>query len=173
MQLFKINTNYFKNKYKNLSNESSITDQAINLEELVKCGEKEASRNNFERALDIFDNAIRINPSFDSAYGDKALVFDKMGELDESLKMYSKALEINPKNSVTWHNRGLTLIKKKRMDEAINCFDKAISIDKNYSKAWYNKGRCLEMQGNLENAQICLTKARKLNPFLFSKIKLR
>ncbi len=82
-------------------------------------------------------------------------------------------MEINPKNRITWHNMGLTLIKKKRVDEAINCFDKAISIDKNYSKAWYNKGRCLEMQGNLENAQICLTKAKKLDPFLFSKVKLK
>jgi tetratricopeptide (TPR) repeat protein len=173
LQLFKIGTNYFKNKYKKFSNESLIADEPVNLEELVKYGEKETSRNNFEKALIIFDRAIRINPTFDSAYGDKALVFDRMGKLDESLKMYSKALEINPKNSVTWHNKGLTLIKKKRMDEAIHCFDKAISIDPNYSKAWYNKGRCLEMQGNLENAQICLTKAKKLDPFLFSKIKLR
>jgi tetratricopeptide (TPR) repeat protein len=172
MQLFKININYFKNKYLKFGNESSATDQTFNPEELVKYGEKETSRNNFEKALNIFDRAIRINPKFDSAYGDKALVFDKMGRLDESLKMYSKALEINPKNSVTWHNKGLTLIKLKKMDEANDCFDKAISIDKNYSKAWYNKGRCLEMQGNMENAQICLTKARKLDPFLFSKIKL-
>ena len=171
--MFKINASYFKNRYKNVGNESSITDQTISLEELVKCGEKEASRNNFEKALDIYDKVIRLDPTFDSAYGDKALVFDKMGILDESLKMYSKALEINPKNRITWHNMGLTLIKKKRVDEAINCFDKAISIDKNYSKAWYNKGRCLEMQGNLENAQICLTKAKKLDPFLFSKVKLK
>jgi tetratricopeptide (TPR) repeat protein len=83
------------------------------------------------------------------------------------------ALEINPKSSVTWHNKGLTLIKAKRKDEAINCFDKSISIDKYYSKAWYNKGIYLEMQAPMENAQICLTKARKLDPFLFSKIKLR
>jgi tetratricopeptide (TPR) repeat protein len=95
--LFKINTNYFKNKYRNFSNESSIVDKTINLEELVKYGEKEASRNNFEKALKIFDSAIRANSASDSAYGDKALVFDKMGKLDESLKMYSKALEINPK----------------------------------------------------------------------------
>lgn len=173
MQLFKINTNYFKNKYDKFSNETSNAGETINFQELVKCGEKEAGRNNFEKALNFFDTAIRINPAFDCAYGDKALVFDKMGKLDESLKMYSKALEINPKNSVTWHNKGLTLIKKKRMDEAIDCFDKAISIDEDYSKAWYNKGRCLEMQGQMENAQICLTKARKLDPFLFSKIKLK
>jgi tetratricopeptide (TPR) repeat protein len=96
-----------------------------------------------------------------------------MGKLDESLELYSKALEINLKSSVTWHNKGLTLIEAKRMDEAINCFDKAISIDKNYSKAWYNKGRCLEMQAPMKNAQISLTNARKLDQFLFSKIKLR
>ena len=122
--MFKINTNYFKNKHRKVSNASPIAEKAINPEELVKFGEKEASRNNFEKALNIFNTAIRINPAFDPAYGDKALVFDKMGKLDESLKMYSKALEINPKNSVTWHNKGLTLIKKKRMDEAIDCFDK-------------------------------------------------
>ncbi len=112
--MLKINANYFKNKYLKFGNESSITDETNNPEELVKCGEKEASRNNFEKALNIFEKAIRINPAFDSAYGDKALVFDKMGKLDESLKMYSKALEINPKNSITWHNKGLTLIKKKK-----------------------------------------------------------
>ena len=84
--MLKINTNYFKNKYLKFGNESSITDETNNPEELIKCGEKEASRNNFEKALNIFEKAIRINPAFDSAYGDKALVFDKMGKLDESLK---------------------------------------------------------------------------------------
>jgi tetratricopeptide (TPR) repeat protein len=173
MYLLKINITYFKNKSRKFNNGSSSTDNTISIEELVKNGEKEASRNNFEKALNFFDSAIRINPSFDYAYGDKALVFDKMEKLDDSLKMYSKALEINPKNSVTWHNKGLTLIKKKRLDEAVNCFDKAISIDEDYSKAWYNKGRCLEMQGQMEKAQICLTKAKKLDPFMFSKIKMK
>ena len=96
-----------------------------------------------------------------------------MGRLDDSLKLTLKTLEINPKNAVAWHNRGLTLIKKKQYNESIDCFDKAISLDENYSKAWYNKGRCLEMQGQTESAQFCLTNARKLDPFLFSKIKFR
>jgi tetratricopeptide (TPR) repeat protein len=74
---------------------------------------------------------------------------------------------------VVWHNRGLTLVKKKLYDDAIICFDKAISLEENYAKAWYNKGRCLEIQEKPENAQECLTKARKLDPFLFSKIKFR
>jgi tetratricopeptide (TPR) repeat protein len=87
--------------------------------------------------------------------------------------MYAKALELNPKNAITWHNKALTLIKQRKIDEAISCFDEAIAINQEYSKAWYNKGRCLEMQGKTASAQSCLTMAKKLDPFLFSKIKLR
>jgi tetratricopeptide (TPR) repeat protein len=154
-------------------NDSGSQNNKNYLEELVKEGEREASNKNFEIALEIFDEAIRIDPLFDIAYVDKALVFEKMGRLDDSLKLTLKTLEINPKNVVAWHNRGLMLIKKKKYAESIDCFDKAISLDENYAKAWYNKGRCLEMQGQTESAQFCLIKAKKLDPFLFSKIKFR
>jgi len=172
--LFKIIDNFMKKPSKrNLTNhnDSDPKNKKNFLEELVKEGERQASKNNFDKALEIFDEAIRIDSRFDVAYVDKALVFEKMGRLDDSLKLTLKTLEINPKNAVAWHNRGLTLIKKKKYAESIDCFDKAISLDENYSKAWYNKGRCLEMQGQTESAQFCLTKARKLDPFLFSKIK--
>ncbi|HKR72752.1 MAG TPA: tetratricopeptide repeat protein [Candidatus Nitrosocosmicus sp.] len=155
------------------STQSKLTDKQTYLEELVKHGEWEASKNKLEDALKTFDFVIREDPKCDIAYGDKALILEKMGRLDESLDLSSKALEINPKNTVVWHNRGLTLVKKKLYDDAIICFDKAISLEVNYAKAWYNKGRCLEMQEQPVNAQVCLTQARKLDPFLFSKIKFR
>lgn len=173
--MFKIITNFRKKPSKSSitnHNDPDIKDKKNYLEELVKEGEREASKNNFEKALNIFDEVIRIDSSFDIAYVDKALVLEKMGRLDDSLELTLKTLEINPKNAVAWHNRGLTLIKIKKYAESIDCFDKAISLDENYSKAWYNKGRCLEMQGQTESAQFCLTKARKLDPFLFSKVKL-
>lgn len=176
MYLFKIIPNFIKkpNK-KDLADPTNLNfeNKRSYLEQIVKEGEREASKNNFEKALEIFDEAIRIDSRFDIAYVDKALVYEKMGKSGDSLKWTMKALEINPNNSVAWHNRGLTLIKEKKYAESIDCFDKAILADENYSKAWYNKGRCLEMQGQTENAQICLTKARKLDPFLFSKIKFR
>lgn len=153
--------------------QSKLSDKQTYLEELIKHGEWEGSKNSLEDALKTFDHVIREDPNCDIAYGDKAMILEKMGRLDDSLELSSKALEINPKNTVVWHNRGLTLVKKKLYDDAIVCFDKAISLEENYAKAWYNKGRCLEMQEKPEDAQVCLTKARKLDPFLFSKIKFR
>lgn len=148
-------------------------DKESNLRLLVTESEKEASKNNFNTALSILDKVIKIDPRCDYAYGDKALILDSMGKLNESIGMYSKALELNPKNAITWHNKALTLIKQRKIDEAISCFDEAIAINQEYSKAWYNKGRCLEMQGKTASAQSCLTTAKKIDPFLFSKIKLR
>ena len=114
-----------------------------------------------------------MDPNFDCSYGDKALILDILGKYNESIILYSKALELNPSNPITWYNKGLTFLHLKELDKAMKCFDNAISNDEAYSKAWYNKGKCFEMQGNIEKAQFCLSTAKKLDPFLFTKIKMK
>lgn len=169
--LFKTIKNLFRSNDNFIPKEHKKIEQKSILEELIKQGEKEANRHNFDDALKCFEKAIEIDPHYDYSYGDKALILDKMGRFDESLDMYSKALELNPKNSITWYNNGLTYLNLQKIDEAIRCFDNAISIDESYAKAWYNKGRCLDLQGDSEKAQVCLNKARKLDPLLFIKVK--
>jgi tetratricopeptide (TPR) repeat protein len=171
--MFKVILNSLKPKKAKSDLNRIHTDTGSNLRQMVIESEKEASKNNFTTALSILEKVIEIDPKYEYAYGDKALILDSMGKLDESIDMYSKALELNPNNAITWHNKALTLIKQRKIYEAISCFDEAIAINQEYSKAWYNKGRCLEMQGKTTNAQSCLTMAKKLDPFLFSKIKLR
>ena len=51
----------------------------------VKYGEELANRNKYEKALESFDNAIKIDPRNDLAWGDKGLILDKLTRLDESL----------------------------------------------------------------------------------------
>ena len=67
---------------------------------MVKQGEKEISRHNFDEALKLFNHAIMIDPTYDCSYGGKALILNKMGKFNESLDMFSKALDPNPKNSI-------------------------------------------------------------------------
>ena len=171
--MFKVILSYLKPKTAKSGLNNTDHNKESNLRQLVIESEKEVSKNNFTNALSILEKVIEIDPQCDYAYGDKALILDHVGKLNESINMYAKALELNPKNAITWHNKALTLIKQRKIDEAISCFDEAIAINQEYSKAWYNKGRCLEMQGKTASAQSCLTMAKKLDPFLFSKIKLR
>jgi tetratricopeptide (TPR) repeat protein len=87
------------------------------------------------------------------------------------LLLFSQALNINPSNHITWHNKGLTFARLNKFEDSIYCFNKAIDLKKDYAKAWYNKGRCLEKLGDIEKSQECLNMAKKLDPFLFAKIK--
>jgi tetratricopeptide (TPR) repeat protein len=95
-----------KKKQKKTDHTNSIArTKGISIEELVKEREKEASRNNFEMTLNIFDKVIKKDPNYDIAYGDKALLLEKIGELDDSLELTLRALQTNQMNTITWHKR--------------------------------------------------------------------
>lgn len=171
LSMLRIKELFFKKeKVPTIRNTKDRTKKELG-EELVKQGEQLANMNRFKEALQSFDRAIEIDSNNDQAYGDKALILDKIGKHDEAISVFSEALSINSDNPVTWHNKGLTLAQLKRIDEAIECFDKAIQKKEDYAKAWYNKGRCFNMLGNTENSQYCLNRARKLDPFLFTKVR--
>jgi len=138
--------------------------------ELVKNGEDMANAKRYDEALTFFEKALTLNPNNDMAWGDKALILDKVGNTAEALLSFSKAILINPNNSITWLNKGLTLLRMRKFNESIECFDTALKINKNYAKAWYNKGRALAMLGKNDESQSCLDKARKLDPMLYAKL---
>ena len=138
--------------------------------ELVKYGEDMANAKRYDDALAFFDKALSVNPNNDMAWGDKALILDKLGNATDALLSFSKATSINPNNSITWLNKGLTLLRTRKFNESIECFDTAIKLDNSYAKAWYNKGRALAMLGENDKSQPCLDKARKLDPMLYAKL---
>lgn len=138
--------------------------------ELIKYGEDMANAKRYDEALSLFEKATQVDPHNDMAWGDKALMLDKLGKTDEALNSFSNALSIDPNNEITWHNKGLTLIRAKKLRESIDCFDMALKLKENYAKAWYNKGRAYVMLGEGIKAQPCLDKAKKLDPMLYTKL---
>jgi tetratricopeptide (TPR) repeat protein len=138
--------------------------------ELIKYGEDMANAKRYDEALSLFEKATQVDPLNDMAWGDKALMLDKLGKTDEALISFSKALSIDANNEITWHNKGLTLIRAKKLRESIDCFDMAIKLRENYAKAWYNKGRAYVMLGEGIKAKPCLDKAKKLDPMLYTKL---
>ncbi|HJT85147.1 MAG TPA: tetratricopeptide repeat protein [Nitrososphaeraceae archaeon] len=168
---FKIKNWFFLKKNLTTNKKEKELSKNMLAEDYVNEGEKYANKNNLEESMRCFDAAINLDPKNDLALGDKALILEIFGKYEEALTFFSRALKINPANSITWHNKGLTFIRLNRLDEAIECFDKAIELKKDYAKAWYNKGRCLEMMSEIKKSQECLNIARKLDPFLFTKVK--
>ncbi|MEO9320129.1 MAG: tetratricopeptide repeat protein [Nitrososphaera sp.] len=146
-------------------------DRKTASDEWVKHGEDLANSNRPEEAIQAFDKAIEILPQNAYAWGDKALMLDKLGRTDEALIAFARSTEIDSSSAITWNNKGLTLLKAGKFAQAVESFDKAIECNGKYAKAWYNKGRALTMLNKVSDAQRCFDVARKMDPLLFAKLK--
>lgn len=59
----------------------------------------------WEEALENFNEAIRLNPKFVSAYNDRGAVYLEMGRSAEALKDYNRVLELDPSMKTARLNR--------------------------------------------------------------------
>ena len=79
-------------------------------------------------AIKQFDEAVRLDPNFAEAHGNRAGIMASAGFPEEALKSFDRALALTP-NPTDWANRGTVLLDLGRTDEAIESYDKAIAID--------------------------------------------
>ena len=130
----------------------------------LKLGNFEYEGKNYEKAIEYYDEIIKIDIRNVNAWSNKGVVLDKLERSDEAIRCFDKALEINPKYADAWYNEGTALGNLGRYDEAIGCYDKALEIKPEYANAWNNKGIAL---GNLERSDEairCFDKALEIDP---------
>ncbi|RLI81647.1 MAG: hypothetical protein DRP01_10715 [Archaeoglobales archaeon] len=118
----------------------------------------------YEKALKLYDWALKLDPNNADAWFFKGLVFDSMKKYEDALKCYDVALVFDPNDSATWNNKGWCLVNIGKLDEALVCFDKALEYDPNDKLAWANKGWCLKRLGRYNEALKCYDKALEIDP---------
>ena len=50
----------------------------------------------YKEALDAFERAIEINPSFTKAWIGKGIVYDRVKKHQKAMEAYERAVDINP-----------------------------------------------------------------------------
>jgi tetratricopeptide (TPR) repeat protein len=81
----------------------------------------------YEKALEIYDRVIEMDPRNARAYHVKGNIYDLTGRYDEAITSYNAALERDPLNAETWYNKGVTLRKMGRKDESDECLLEGVS----------------------------------------------
>ncbi len=129
---------------------------------LFKGQEKKASH--IDKAITNYSKAIKIDPKYDKAFGNRGLAYHRQGNYEEAISDYSKVLEINPKDAKAYYNRGLAYIHQSHYEEAVADFSKIIEIDSKDVKAYYNRGLVYYRQGNYDEAVADFSKTIEINP---------
>jgi len=120
-----------------------------NSSELYRTGEKEAIEGNYENAEKIFNEVIRLSPSFVLGhYGLGKLYLYKENKASEAEKELKSACELDKHFSKAHFYLGLSYFYQKKYIAAIHAFNEAYNTDKTCIESLYNIGVIYDLMDN-------------------------
>jgi tetratricopeptide (TPR) repeat protein len=106
----------------------------------------------YDRAIQDFDQSIKLNPSNARPFSNRGVAYLKKGELDLAIAAFDEAIKLNPNYSEAFANRAEAYLKQHNYDRAARDYDDAIRIAPGLDVVW--SGRCWAraILGNLQAA---------------------
>jgi Tfp pilus assembly protein PilF len=108
-------------------------------------------------AINDYNTAIALKPSFYQAFNNRGLVYDKMGQLENALMDYNAAISSRPSFYQAYSNRGLVFEKMGQYDNAIKDYNMAISLNPSDYQDYDNAGVLYANSGFVDQAIQSLT----------------
>jgi len=118
---------------------------------------------NSDRAIQDFDQAIRLNPNYAEAFGNRGSAYYQKGNYDRAIQDFDQAIRLDPNDAEMYNNRATAYYQKGITDRAIQDFSQAISLDPNFAYALFNRGELYLTKQDCARAMQDLDKAKQLN----------
>ncbi len=136
---------------------------AGNLDAWMFLGRIYSNKNN-PRAIQYFDNALRLDSTYLEAREFKGVFYKRRGEFDKAFEVYRDIVARNPDYSNAYFDMGMIYLELDSLKQARNNFDIAIKTDPLFVRAFYYRGMIEEAEGNFEAAFNDFNKAAKMAP---------
>jgi tetratricopeptide (TPR) repeat protein len=104
-----------------------------------------------DKALNDYNCAIDLNPSYIEAYNNRGLIYVKSGLYERAIEDYNHAIELKP-DILVYKNRGIAYGITGKYDKAIEDFTSIIIIDKNNVEAYNYRAITYCNMGNYDKA---------------------
>ena len=141
-------------------------------------GAAKAALGDYGKAIEDFNEAIRIKPTHILSYQDRGKAKEALGQQDAAKVDFQKAAEINIDSAKKFLKKGQERHKQREYNSAIACFDKALMLNPKYAAAYSNqgmvksaigrnearKGKTEKVQHHFQEAMADYTEAIKLSP---------
>lgn len=132
---------------------------------LSAIGRLHASRKEYDKALEAFADALKVQPKFVQARVDRGDVFLAQGQDDKALDEFNAALKDVPKLAAVQVRVGMLHERAKRATDAERAYLAAIEADPNQAIAYNNLAyMAAERKAKLDEALVWAKKAVDLAP---------
>lgn len=132
--------------------------------DLWRAGVMAAEKQDFDRAIDRFSEAIKLVPDFVTALVDRGDAYLEKEDCDKALADYNAAVRINPKDPGGYFGRGRVHYAKRDYELAIAAYDEAIKLNSNNAAFYNSRGMAYRKLRKYDAAIADYTKAIKLEP---------
>jgi tetratricopeptide (TPR) repeat protein len=122
------------------------------------------SAQNLERALELFDQAIALDPARAEPYYKRANVLKDMGRHGAAIAGYDQAIARRPDYAHAYCNRGVVEQALGRVEAALSSYGRAIALDPTDFMAPYNRALLMQDCSRWEEALADYDRAIALNP---------
>ena len=119
-----------------------------------------------DKALEEYERAVAINPTFADAHSNLGVSYKRKGNHEKAIEEYEKALAGNPNLIEARNNLGVAYQAKGMYDKAVQEYEKVLAINPNFAETHYNLGLVYYFQGMVDKAVDEYEKAIAVNPAL-------
>jgi tetratricopeptide (TPR) repeat protein len=119
---------------------------------------------NIKEAIQLYSEAIVLNPRLLGAYNNRALAYKTLGKLDKALQDFNEIIEINPNLALAYNNRANTYDDMDQAEKAMSDYTRALSIDPKDEQIYLDRAIAYKKQGKYKEAIADYSKAIELKP---------
>ena len=167
-----LHQNGFEDKAANMYKSILISDKG-NVDALSGLGYIEASRKNFLKAIDYFNNAVsKVKNNF-VIFFNKGICEFEINKFRDSINSFKTAIRLNPNFPEAYNSCGNSYRSLNDYNSAIENFNKAIKLNSSFIEAYINRSYCLKDLNQFDAAYSDLITAYRINPnfnFLLSDL---
>ena len=103
-------------------------------------------------AIEIYSQAIELNPHHAFAYNNRGIAYDRNHEVNKALEDYGKAIQLKNDYVEAYYNRGTVYGENGKIDLAIKDYDKAIKLDPRLARAYSHRGNAYQEKNEIDRA---------------------
>jgi len=118
----------------------------------------------YKEAAEVFEEAIKFDPTKPELHHDLANSYVEMGKLREALEHYRKAVELNPEYASAWFQAGVILQQNNQLDQALTCYMNTLNAEPEHLNARKNMATTLINMQRLDEAVRLLSDSIPLAP---------
>jgi tetratricopeptide (TPR) repeat protein len=121
-----------------------------------------SNKADYDRAIADCDQALKLDPSNDTAYNNRAFALIRQGNYDRAIGDLDRAIKLAPASSRAYKNRGDAYRGKGDLDRALVDLDQAINLEPELVPAFTIRGLVYQAKGDQDLATADFSKALSL-----------